>query len=136
MLDMNTRDMRAISVVDDDPSVCEGLLDLLNSMGFAAETFRCADEFLKSGRVDDTSCLITDVQMPGMSGLDLHEHLVRSGRTVPTILLTAFPRPADQARALRGGVKCYLPKPFSEEDLLSCIRTALAPPRAGEQAPD
>jgi FixJ family two-component response regulator len=123
-----------VSIVDDDPSVCEGLHDLLNSMGLVAETFQCADDFLKSDRLDITSCLIADIQMPGMSGLALHDHLVRSGRPVATILITAFPRDADRAHAMRTGVHCYLPKPFSEEALLDCIRSTIAPPAAGQPA--
>jgi len=114
-----------VSIVDDDPSVCEGLMDLLSSMGFAVEAFERADEFLKTDRPDTTSCLIADVQMPGMSGLELHEHLVRSGKIIPTILITAFPKDADRGRALRTGVKCYLAKPFSESDLLTCIQSGL-----------
>jgi FixJ family two-component response regulator len=116
-----------VSIVDDDPSVSEGLLDLLNSMGFVAEAFQRADEFLESGRVDSTSCLIADVQMPGMTGIELHDKLVKSGKTVPTILITAFPKEADRVRVKRTGVHCYLSKPFSEQELLSCIRSALGP---------
>jgi FixJ family two-component response regulator len=121
-----------VSIVDDDPSVCEGLQDLLNSMGLVAETFRGADEFLKSDRLETTSCLIADVQMPGMTGLELHDHLIKSGRSVATILITAFPKDADKALAMRTGVYCYLPKPFSETDLLSCIRSTFASPEAGK----
>jgi len=123
-----------VSIVDDDPSVCEGLLDLLSSMGFAAEAFPRADEFLKSDRLDKTSCVIADVQMPGMSGLELHDHLVRSGKRVPVILITAFPKEADRGRALRTGVACYLAKPFSESDLITCIQSALKPRGAGADA--
>jgi FixJ family two-component response regulator len=123
-----------VSIVDDDPSVCEGLLDLLSSMGFQAEAFPGADDFLKSDRADRTSCLIADVQMPGMSGLDLHDHLVRAGKKVPTILITAFPKDADRGRALRTGVACYLAKPFSEDDLVTCIQSALRPRGAGADA--
>lgn len=115
-----------ITIIDDDPSVREGAMDLLNSAGFIAETFQGADEFLKSGHVDYTSCVVADMRMPGMSGLELHEHLLRSGRNIPTILITAFAKPADRERALQSGVCCYLSKPFSENDLLSCIRLALA----------
>ena len=114
-----------IAIVDDDPSVREGTMDLLNSMGFIAETFRRADEFLKSNRLHSTSCLISDVRMPGMSGLELHNHLVGSGKVIPIILITAFPDDADRARALRAGVFCYLAKPFNENELLACIQSAL-----------
>jgi FixJ family two-component response regulator len=116
-----------VSIVDDDLSVCEGLMDLLGSMGFAAEAFQRPDEFLKSKRVDETDCLIADVQMPGMTGIELHDRLMRSGKTIPTILITAFPKDADRAYALRTGVKCYLSKPFNEVDLLACIKSGIEP---------
>jgi FixJ family two-component response regulator len=114
-----------ISIVDDDPSIREATTDLLNSMGFLAEAFQHADDFLKSNRLHNTSCLIADVQMPGMTGLELHDHLVKSGTAVPTILITAFPDNRDRARALRTGVYCYLGKPFNENELLACIQSAL-----------
>jgi FixJ family two-component response regulator len=114
-----------IAIIDDDPSVREGAMDLLNSAGLAAETFQDAASFLNSGRVDDTGCVIADVRMPGMSGLELHDYLVRSGKHIPTILITAFAKPADRERALQSGVCCYLSKPFSAKDLL-CICLALA----------
>jgi FixJ family two-component response regulator len=119
-----------ISIVDDDVSVREGTTDLLNSVGYAAETFACADDFLKSTRLDSTSCLITDMRMPGMTGLELLDRLVALGKVIPTILITAFPNATDRARALKAGVHCYLPKPFDEKDLLACLRSALEP-RAG-----
>jgi FixJ family two-component response regulator len=115
-----------ISIVDDDPSVREATMDLLNAMGFIAETFRHADEFLKSNRLHSTSCLIADVQLPGMTGLELYDRLVGSGNAVPTILITAFPDDKDRRRALRAGVSCYLSKPFSDSDLLVCVKSALA----------
>ena len=113
-----------ISIIDDDPAVREGTLDLLNSAGLAAETFKDANEFLKSDRVDGASCLIADVLMPGMSGLELHDHLRKAGRNIPTILITAFPTEGDRARALKAGVLSYLAKPFHEKDLLSHIDMA------------
>ena len=114
-----------ISIVDDDPSVREATVDLLDSMGFIAEPFERADDFLKSNRLHSTSCLISDVRMPRMTGLELHNRLVESGNVIPTILITAFPNDRDRERALQAGVKCYLTKPFKEDDLLACIRTAL-----------
>jgi FixJ family two-component response regulator len=116
---------RVISIVDDDQSVREGTMDLLNSMGYVAVAFERADEFLQFERLFTSSCLIADMQLPGMSGLELHEHLIESGRTVPIILITAFPDDKDRTRALRAGVTCYLTKPFNENDLLACIRSAL-----------
>ena len=114
-----------IAIVDDDQSVRQGTKDLIEAMGFVAETFERAEDFLKSDVLHRTSCLITDVQMPGMTGLELHKCLVRSGKAIPTILITAFPDNRDRARAMRAGVVCYITKPFSDGDLLACIQAAL-----------
>jgi FixJ family two-component response regulator len=111
-----------ISIVDDDPSVREGLMDLLRSIGFIAESFERAIDFLNSDRLPSTACLIADVQMPGMTGLELHDRLIELGNIIPTILITAFPNARDIARAQRAGVNCYLAKPFKEAELLDCIR--------------
>ena len=110
---------RVISVIDDDPSVREGTTDLLNSAGFAAESFKDADAFLSSGRIDTTSCVIADMRMPGITGIELHDQLQRAGRQIPTILITAFPREGDRTRAFQAGVWVYLSKPFGQSDLLS-----------------
>ena len=114
-----------IAIVDDDMSVREGTMDLVKAMGFIAEAFSCAEDFLKSKRLHSASCLIADVRMPGMTGLELHNRLVRSGNVIPTILITAFPNDRDRERAVQAGVKCYLTKPFNGDDLLACIRSAL-----------
>src|SRR6267378_4186635 len=90
----------------------------------SAEAFASAEEFLNSRKVPRTSCLIADVQMPGMTGLELHRHLVASGKTIPTILITAYPDDRVRERALGDGVVCYLTKPFDENDLLTCIRSS------------
>ena len=115
-----------ISIIDDDQSVREGTVDVLNSAGFFTEAFKDADEFLKSDRLDGISCLVADMRMPGLSGLELHNHLLRVGRNIPTILMTAFPRDVDRDRALDSGVCCYLAKPINEKDLLSYIRLTLS----------
>ena len=115
-----------ISVVDDDESMREAVRGLMKSLGYTAEAFASAEEFLNSRQVPGTSCLITDVQMPGMTGLDLHRHLVASGKTIPTILITAYPDDSVRERALGDGVVCYLSKPFDESDLLACIHSALS----------
>jgi len=114
-----------ISIVDDDPSVREGMMDLLASRDFMAETFPRAEDFLSSKWVGSTFCLIADVQMPGMTGLELYSRLVRAGTAIPTILITAFPNEADRTRALRDGVRCYLTKPVNESELLACIRSVI-----------
>jgi FixJ family two-component response regulator len=124
-----------ISIVDDDPSVRAGIADLLDAMGFTVETFRHADEFLEFNRLRDTSCLIADVRLPGMTGLDLYHHLLWSGRIIPTILITAFPDDDDRARALQAGVHCYLTKPFKDRELSGCIHSALGNRRANTRGP-
>jgi FixJ family two-component response regulator len=119
-----------ISIVDDDPSVREGMVDLLTSMGLIAEAFPSAADFLKSDRLHGTSCMIADVQLPGMTGLDLYDHMAGAGNAVPTILITAYPDDKDRARALRAGVFYYLTKPFDDRELLACIQRSLDHRRA------
>jgi FixJ family two-component response regulator len=114
-----------IAIVDDDPSAREGTMDLLNSMGFVTETFKAAEEFLASEQLQRASCLVADVQMPGMTGIELHRRLIASGKNIPTILITAFPDERDRLRAMQSGVICYLIKPYHDEVLLSCIHSAL-----------
>ena len=122
--EVSLQEKLTISIVDDDESAREGLMDLVISMGFVAESFQRADEFLTSSQLHNTSCLIADVQMPDMTGLELHNRLVKSGNVVPTVLITAFPNARDRAFALQSGVACYLVKPFSDDDLLASIRLA------------
>ncbi len=114
-----------ISIVDDDESVREGTKDLIEASGFAAKVFGQAEDFLQSSSVGSTSCLITDMRMPGMTGLELHNRLVGAGKSIPTILVTAFPNDRDRTRARKAGVLCYLAKPFAEDELLACIQSAL-----------
>jgi FixJ family two-component response regulator len=118
-----------ISIVDDDPSVREALKGLLRSMGYAAELFASAVEFLASPHLHDTACLIADVHMPAMSGLELHRRIVSSGHSIPTILMTAHTDDKVRSRALADGITCYLYKPFGDDILLACIHSALQ--RAG-----
>ncbi len=115
-----------ISIIDDDQSSREGFADLVMSMGYDVQAFERAEDFLKSPVLRRTDCLITDVRMPGMSGLELHERLVASGMSIPTIAITAFPHEADRLRAERAGVFCYVAKPCDERELLECICAALA----------
>jgi FixJ family two-component response regulator len=124
-----------IAIVDDDHSVREALTSLVRSLGYAAMAFECAEDLLKSKRRRSVSCVITDVQMPGMTGVELHNRLVASGEPIPTILITAFPDERARERALQAGVTCYLTKPFSEDHLLACIRTILGCPEGGGQGP-
>ena len=122
-----------IAIVDDDESVREALTSLIRSLGYAAVAFGCAEDLLKSRRRRSVSCVVADVQMPGMTGFELHNRLVASGKPIPTILITAFPEERARERALESGVICYLAKPFSEDDLLACIRSTLAPSAAAGQ---
>ena len=115
-----------ISIVDDDESVREATKGLMMAIGYVAETFESAVDFLNSDGARHTSCLIVDMQMPGMTGLELYGRLVASGHPIPTIVVTAYPDDRIRARALKAGVICYLTKPFSEDDLVGCIRSALA----------
>jgi FixJ family two-component response regulator len=114
-----------VSVVDDDRSCRESMCRLMRSLGYTADVFSSAAEFLASPRLAETACLIADVQMPAMTGLELHRRLVDTGHTIPTILVTAFPNDVDRARALNDGVMCYLPKPVEDEHLIRCLREAL-----------
>jgi FixJ family two-component response regulator len=114
-----------ISIVDDDPFVRAAMESLVKSLGFDAEAFDSAESFLQSDRRKFTSCLIADVHMPGMTGLELHDRLASSNEPIPTILVTAYPDDRIQTRALRTGVRCFLAKPFSYEELLGSIHRAL-----------
>jgi len=114
-----------ISIVDDDRLVREAIACLLRAYGFKPEAFASAASFLSSDARHRTDCLIADVQMPGMSGIELFSQLVASGEAVPTILVTAYADERDRRRALRAGVQSYLSKPFDEGQLLACVQAAL-----------
>jgi FixJ family two-component response regulator len=115
-----------VSVVDDDESVRESLQSLLRSVGFAVKVFASAEEFLNSSNPGDSDCLILDVRMPGMSGIELHRRLVGGNHGVPVIFITAHGSDAEvRARTLKDGAVDYLVKPFSEDALLNAVRTAL-----------
>jgi FixJ family two-component response regulator len=116
---------QVISVVDDDASVRAATDNLLRSLGYAVCTFVSAEEFLRSAHLDDTSCVIADVQMPGMSGVDLQARLLSQGYRVPFIFITAFPEKTIRARALKAGAICFLTKPFDRLTLIRCLDTAL-----------
>jgi FixJ family two-component response regulator len=114
-----------ISVVDDDDSVRESLGGLIRSVGFAVKVFASAEEFLNSDHLGNTDCLILDVRMPGMNGLDLQRQLAASYCKIPVIFITAHGDEDVRSRALNGGAVDYLLKPFSEEALLNAIDAAL-----------
>ena len=114
-----------VSVVEDDPFFRQSMRRLMRSLGYAVEVFSSAADFLASPRSLETTCLISDVQMPVMSGLELHKSLVDAGHAIPTILVTAYPNDIDRTRALNDGVVCYLGKPIDETHLIRCLREAL-----------
>jgi FixJ family two-component response regulator len=114
-----------ISIVDDDVWAREGLKDLVLSLGYKAITYASAEEFIESGRAKDTACLITDMRMPGLSGLGLRDHLAMHGHRTPFIVVTAHPDERDRSRALNAGAAGYLAKPFEEHALIDCLSRAV-----------
>jgi FixJ family two-component response regulator len=115
-----------IAIVDDDEPVRDATKTLVRSLGYNnVSTFGSADEFLKCEQVHDTSCLITDVQMPGLSGLDLQDHLVVRGHCIPIIFMTGHPDDNVRARAMKAGAVCFLHKPLSPDHFIGCIEKAL-----------
>jgi len=114
-----------ISIVDDDASVRAATNNLVRSHGYSAHTFASAEEFLQSAHLNDTSCVIADVQMPVMSGVELLTLLRAKGHGMPFIFITAFPEENVRARALKAGAICFLAKPFDGPTLMNCLDTAL-----------
>ena len=114
-----------ISVVDDDESVRRTTTLLIESFGFQASAFESAESFLRSGRVDETACLIVDIRMPGMNGLQLQSHLAAAGYSIPIIVITAYENRDSRRRAMQAGAVAFLGKPFRDELLLQTIRAAL-----------
>jgi FixJ family two-component response regulator len=114
-----------VAIVDDDESIRVTTKDLLESAGFSAAMFARPASLLKSKRLSQVSCLIADMRMPEMTGLELHQHLAASNRAVPTILMTAYPDERTQAQAIKANVVGYLIKPFAADELLACVRRAL-----------
>jgi FixJ family two-component response regulator len=114
-----------ISVVDDDDSVREALESLLRSAGFKAEVFASAEQFLNSDRAREVDCLIVDVRMPGMNGLELQRRLAAGGSRVPIVFITAHGDELARAHALRAGAVAFLRKPFSEQALLNAVHAVL-----------
>ncbi len=117
-----------VSIVDDDVSVRRSTRRLLQSSGFRAEVFASAEEFLDSELAGNTACLILDLRMPGMNGLELQRRLAQNGNAVPVIFLSAQASEEDERSALRAGAVQFLRKPISKEALLSAIRDALKRP--------
>jgi FixJ family two-component response regulator len=124
-----------IAIVDDDKSIRAATQDLLKAAGFRAHAFEDAEGFLGAPMRATVACLITDMRMPGMSGLELYRRLVASGQGIPTVIITAHPQELTRVRAREAGITCYLTKPFTPDELLSCVRNALAKSQAGHTIP-
>jgi two-component system, LuxR family, response regulator FixJ len=114
-----------IAIVDDDGSVRSAIHSLLKSVGLKAQTFASAGEFLASGRQVETACLITDIRMPGMNGLELQAKLAAEGCSVPIIFITAYADASTRMQAMRAGAVEFLGKPFNDEVLLQSVRAAM-----------
>ena len=114
-----------VSIVDDNQPFRDSLRKLVMLFGYTVESFPSAAEFLASRLVPETSCLVADVHMPGMTGVELHRHLLDTGHPIPTILVTAYPDDVVREKALKDGVVCYLRKPVDDDDLERCLHSAL-----------
>ena len=119
-------DIPVISIIDDDASVRVATNTLVRSLGYIAHTFASAEEFLQSSDVAETSCIVTDVQMPDMSGVDLQKHLIRKKLKLPIIFITAFPEEKIRTEVMKAGAIGFLSKPFDGPALALCIDAALA----------
>ena len=120
-----------IAIVDDDLSVRDATKHLILSLGYAAVTFASAEEYLQSDCIEGTSCLITDLRMPGMSGIELQERLIADGHRIPIIFMTAFRDENTRRRTLRAGAFGFLNKPFEDACLIRCLDKALKRDEAG-----
>jgi FixJ family two-component response regulator len=120
-----------VVIVDDDQSLRNATRDLLKAAGFSTATFANAESFLGSAARAAAACLVADMRMPGMTGLELYQALVASGARIPTVIITAHPEELTQSRARDAGITCYLSKPFVPDDLLECVRKALAKSQRG-----
>ena len=118
-----------VAIVDDDESMRNATRDLLRAAGFSTATFEDAESFLGSASRASASCVVADIRMPGMSGLELYQTLVASGDGIPTVIITAHPEEVTQSRAREAGITCYLSKPFAPDELVQCVREALSKPR-------
>jgi FixJ family two-component response regulator len=125
-LESRMREALLISVVEDDWFFRDSMRSLLKSLGYTVEAFSSATDFLASPHLIETACLIADVHMPAMTGVELNRHLIDKGYAIPTILVTAYPNDVDRAQVLSDGVLCYLRKPVDEKHLIRCLRTALS----------
>jgi FixJ family two-component response regulator len=118
-------DVSLISIIDDDESVRVATTALMRSLGHVVHSFAAAEAFLQSADVDESSCLIVDVQMPRMSGVELQSALLSQGRRIPMIFMTSYPENRIRSQVLRSGAVCYISKPFRAQALIECIDKAL-----------
>jgi FixJ family two-component response regulator len=119
------KSVTTISVIDDDPMVRDATADLISSLGYTALSFESAEQFLDSGHAKNTSCLITDLQLPGLNGIELQHQLLADGYRMPVIFITGFPEAKARARALAAGATAFLAKPFEDSSLISYLESAL-----------
>ena len=120
-----------VCIVDDDESMRAVTCSLIRSLGLTACGFASAEEFLRSPRLTETSCLISDIQMPNMSGIELQSALIAQGHKIPIIFFTAFPDEAVEARAMEAGAIAFLCKPFDGQDMIRCLDTAIKASQRG-----
>lgn len=116
-----------VSIIDDDESIRIAIKDLVTALGFVAYDFESAESFLNSPQYDTSSCVISDIQMPGMTGSELQRHLLMKGRPIPMIFITAFPDKNIHASLLEAGALAFLEKPFDCNQLISALSLALTP---------
>ena len=114
-----------ISIIDDDWLAREGICELVDSLGYKGVTFESANHFLQSGQILETTCLITDLQMPGLNGLELQEALRSRGYQTPVIVITGYPNEKYRSRAFANGAVGFLSKPFNEQCLIECLNAAI-----------
>jgi FixJ family two-component response regulator len=124
-------DMPLVAIVDDDKSIRNATCDLLKAAGFTAAAFEDAESFLGWPTRSSVACLVADMRMPGMSGLELYEALAAGGESIPTVIITAHPDERTQSRARAAGICGYLSKPFAPDEFLDCVGEALAASRGG-----
>nr|WP_274603722.1 response regulator [Pseudomonas lutea] len=117
----NVNNAPHISIVDDDTSCRMALGSLVRSLGYRPSMFACAEDFLASSEIDKTDCLISDVQMPGIDGLEMQRMLCQEGRDIPTIFITAYSKESVRKRAMAAGAVCFLAKPYNAQAIIDCI---------------
>lgn len=118
---------RRISIVEDDDSLRLALIGLIKSLGYSASGYDSAEQFLNNGAASASDCVITDIHMPGLSGIEMTERLRAEGHAMPIIMITARSDPGIEAKALASGATCFLKKPFEMERLIGCLDDALSP---------